>query len=53
MKIKWFLPLPAGMTIYSFEQYQPFFIYFDKEGICFFPLDLNRKYSIMRELFIA
>ena len=32
MKTKWILPLP-GITVYSFEQFQPFFIYFDNEGI--------------------
>ena len=35
MKMKWVLPL-AGVTIYSVEQFQPFFIYFDKSGISFF-----------------
>ena len=30
MKTKWILPLP-GITVYSFEQFQPFFIYFDNE----------------------
>ena len=44
MKTKWILPLP-GITVYSFEQFQPFFIYFDNEGISFFPLDMNNKYK--------
>lgn len=52
MKMKWILPLP-GITVYSFEQFQPFFIYFDKDGISFFPLDLNNKYSIIGKSFIA
>ena len=52
MKMKWILPLP-GITVYSFEQFQPFFIYFDKDGISFFPLDLNNKYSIIGKTFIA
>ena len=52
MKMKWILPLP-GVTIYSFEQFQPFFIYFDEEGISFFPLDLNNKYSIIGKSFIS
>ena len=29
-KTKWILPL-LGVTVYSFEQFQPFLIYFDKE----------------------
>lgn len=50
MKMKWALPLP-GVTVYSFEQFQPFFIYFDKEGISFFPL--NEKYYAMGKSFVA
>ena len=34
MKIKWILPL-VGISIYSFDQFQPFFIYFDENGITF------------------
>ncbi len=52
MKMKWVLPL-VGTTIYSVEQFQPFFIYFDKSGITFFPLDLNNKYEIIGKSFIA
>ena len=52
MKMKWILPL-AGITVYSFEQFQPFFIYFDEEGISFFPLDLNNKYSIIGKSFVS
>lgn len=52
MRMKWILPL-VGMTIYSFEQFQPFFIYFDKEGITFFPLDLNDKYRVMGKSFVS
>ena len=52
MKMKWILPLP-GITVYSFEQFQPFFIYFDKDGITFFPLDLNNKYSVIGKSFVA
>lgn len=52
MKTKWILPLP-GITVYFFEQFQPFFIYFDKEGISFFPLDMNNKYSIIGKSFIS
>ena len=52
MKTKWILPLP-GITVYSFEQFQPFFIYFDEEGITFFPLDLNNKYRVMGKSFVA
>lgn len=37
----------------SFEQFQPFFIYFDKEGISFFPLDMNNKYNIIGKSFIS
>ena len=52
MKMKWVLPL-VGVTIYSVEQFQPFFIYFDESGISFFPLDLNNKYQVMGKSFIA
>lgn len=52
MKMKWILPIPE-MTIYSFEQFQPFFIYFDSTGITFFPLDLNNKYKVIGKSFIA
>ena len=52
MKMKWVLPL-VGATIYSVEQFQPFFIYFDKSGISFFPLDLNNKYQVMGKSFIS
>ena len=52
MKTKWILPL-LGVTVYSFEQFQPFFIYFDKEGISFFPLDMNNKYNIIGKSFIS
>ena len=52
MKTKWILPFP-GITVYSFEQFQPFFIYFDNEGISFFPLDMNNKYSIIGKSFIS
>ena len=47
MKTKWILPLP-GITVF-----QPFFIYFDKEGISFFPLDINNKYSVIGKSFIS
>ena len=46
MKVKWALPMP-GVTVYSFDQFQPFFIYFDITGISFFPLDQN-YYAIGR-----
>lgn len=52
MKIKWILPLP-GMRISSFDQFQPFFIYFDNVGITFFPLDLNNKYQVMGKSFVS
>ena len=52
MKMKWVLPL-VGANIYSVEQFQPFFIYFDKSGITFFPLDLNNKYQIIGKSFVA
>lgn len=52
MKIKWILPL-VGISIYSFDQFQPFFIYFDENGIAFFPLDLNNKYQVMGKSFVA
>lgn len=52
MKMKWVLPL-AGATIYSVEQFQPFFIYFDDSGITFFPLDLNNKYKVIGKSFVA
>ncbi len=52
MKIKWILPL-VGISIYSFDQFQPFFIYFDENGITFFPLDLNNKYQVMGQSFVA
>ena len=52
MKMKWILPLP-GITVYTFEQFQPFFIYFDEDGITFFPLDLNNKYSVIGKSFVA
>lgn len=52
MKIKWILPL-VGISIYSFDQFQPFFIYFDENGIAFFPLDLNNKYQVMGQSFVA
>lgn len=52
MKIKWILPM-IGAAVYCFEQFQPFFIYFDTEGISFFPLDLNNKYNIMGKSQIA
>ena len=52
MKIKWILPL-VGISIYSFDQFQPFFIYFDENGITFFPLDLNNKYQVMGKSFVA
>ena len=51
MKMKWVLPL-VGVTIYSVEQFQPFFIYFDENGISFFPLDLNNKYKVMGKSFV-
>ena len=51
MKIKWILPL-VGISIYSFDQFQPFFIYFDENGITFFPLDLNNKYQVMGKSFV-
>lgn len=51
MKMKWVLPL-AGATIYSVEQFQPFFIYFDDSGITFFPLDLNNKYKVIGKSFV-
>ena len=52
MKMKWVLPL-AGVTIYSVEQFQPFFIYFDDNGITFFPLDFNSKYQVRGKSFVA
>lgn len=52
MKMKWVLPL-SGVTIYSVEQFQPFFIYFDENGISFFPLDLNNKYRAIGKSFVA
>ena len=52
MKIKWILPL-VGISIYSFDQFQPFFIYFDENGITFLPLDLNNKYQVMGQSFVA
>lgn len=52
MKIKWILPL-VGISIYSFDQFQPFFIYFDENGITFFPLDLNNRYQVMGQSFVA
>ena len=52
MKIKWILPL-VGISIHSFDQFQPFFIYFDENGITFFPLDLNNKYQVMGQSFVA
>lgn len=52
MKIQWILPLP-GMMISSFDQFQPFFIYFDNTGITFFSLDLNNKYKVMGKSFVA
>ena len=52
MKMKWVLPL-VGANIYSVEQFQPFFIYFDKSGITFLPLDLNNKYQIIGKSFVA
>ena len=48
MKTKWILPLP-GVTVYSFEQFQPFFIYFDKEGISFFPLIMEDEIQLQLE----
>ncbi len=30
-----------------------FFIYFDEDGITFFPLDLNNKYSVIGKSFVA
>lgn len=52
MKINWILPL-MGVTISSFEQFQPFFIYFDKSGITFFPLNLNDNYNIIGKSFVS
>ena len=52
MKMKWILPL-VGISIYSFDQFQPFFIYFDENGITFLPLDLNNKYQVMGQSFVA
>ncbi len=52
MKMKWILPL-VGATFYSVEQFQPFFIYFDANGITFFPLDLNNEYQVIGKSFIA
>ena len=52
MKTKWILPLP-GMMISSFDQFQPFFIYFDNAGITFFPLDLNNKYQVMGKSLVS
>lgn len=51
-KFKWALPLP-GLTVYSFEQFQPFFIYFDTTGISFFPLNLNDKYKLLGRSYVA
>ena len=52
MKMNWVLPMP-GITFYSIDQFQPFFIYFDTNGISFFPLDLNNKYAIIGKSMIA
>ena len=52
MKIKWILPLP-GMMISSFDQFQPFFIYFDREGISFFSLNINNNYSVMGKSYVS
>ena len=52
MKMKWILPIP-GMMVYSFEQFQPFFISFDSTGISFFPLDINNKYAILGKSYLA
>ena len=52
MKLKWILPLP-GITISSFDSFQPFLIYFDKEGISFFPLNINDKYNIVGRSFAS
>ena len=51
MKMKWVLPIP-GMTIYSFEPFQPFFIYFDSTGISFFPLDLNNNHKVLGKSYV-
>lgn len=50
--MKWVLPL-VGATIYSFEQFQPFFVYFDNLGITFFPLNLNNNYKVIGKSFIS
>ena len=52
MKMNWILPL-AGISIYSFETFQPFFIYFDETGITFFPLNLNDNYHVIGESYVA
>ena len=52
MKIKWILPMPSA-SVFSFEQFQPFLIYFDNEGIAFFPLDLNNSYAIIGRSFVS
>lgn len=52
MKMNWILPLP-GVTVTSFDQFQPFFIYFDAAGISFFPLDMNQNYRAVERSFLA
>ena len=44
MKTKWILPLP-GITVYSFEQFQPFFIYFVHSFRALFKLSPNNAYT--------
>ena len=35
------------------NSFSHFFIYFDDNGITFFPLDLNNKYQVMGKSFVA
>ena len=52
VKMNWILPLP-GVTVTSFDQFQPFFVYFDESGISFFPLDMNQNYRAIGRSFLA
>ena len=52
VKMNWILPLP-GLTVTSFDQFQPFFVYFDESGISFLPLDMNQNYRAIGRSFLA
>lgn len=52
VKMNWILPLP-GVTVASFDQFQPFFLYFDELGISFFPLDINQNYRAIGRSFLS